>query len=197
MGDDVLPVGSEEVARVQHFGQFIERLLEGKAFTVSGNGLYYPVVYVEIHDVLHADGYKAVALYRDEEVAFVALFALQAAHDGLQAVVGGRCGGSLAQQFQLVDGLLEVGAADGFQQVGNAVHPECLQGVLVVGGGEDDGAGDVNVFEDAEGGPVGQVYVHEYQFGHGVGGKPFQAAYHTVGFAHYFKVGVYLVHGSL
>ena len=92
--------------------------------------------------MLHADGHETVALYGDKEMGFVAFFPLQGAHHGLQ--VGSRLAGraDVSKQIQLVDSLLQVGAADGFQQISDAVHSEGLQGIFVVGGGENDGEGD-------------------------------------------------------
>ena len=51
--------------------------------------------------------------------------------------------------------------------------------------------------EYTESRPVGQVYIHEYQLGHGMSGKPLQRAGHAVGLAHDVKLGIDLFHGRL
>ena len=194
VGNDVLPVGPEKVAGVELFGQLVESLLKVECLARLHHGLDRTVIDVEIADLLHTHGHEAVALDGDQEVGFVTLLPLQGPHHRLQ--VGSRLRGA-AQHLQLVDGLLQVAAADGFQQIGDAVHPESLQGILVVGGGKDDGTGDVDMLEDAEGRPVGQVYIHEYQLGHGMSGKPLQRTGHTVGLAYDVKLGIDLFHGRL
>ena len=54
---------------------------------------------------------------------------------------------------------------DGFEEVVDSACAECVEGVLVVGGGEDDWAGYGGVFEDVGGEAVGEVEVHEYEVG--------------------------------
>ena len=62
-----------------------------------------------------------------------------------------------------IEGVAYVAHFYRFQQVVDAVHAECLDGILVVGGGEDDGGFHRNLVEDGECRAVRQVDVHEDQ----------------------------------
>ena len=114
---------------------------------------------VEAGDLVDGDGDEFVA-HGDEEVSAV--------------VVEGSCeggelgGGGGGEGVEFVEGVLEVVAVDGFEEVIDGVDFEGLEGVLVVGGGEDDGAVGMYVVEDAEGESVGEVYVEEYEVGGGL-----------------------------
>ena len=88
----------------------------------------------------------------------------------------GSCGGGLsAEDVQFVHGVPESVGVDGFEEVVYAVGVEGLEGVLVVGGGVDDGCEDGDAVEDVEGESVGEVDVHEDEVGRGVVGEVFDA----------------------
>ena len=65
------------------------------------------------------------------------------------------------------EGAEQIVLSNGFKEVIYAVDFEGLEGVLVVGSGEDDGTGDFNLVEDMEGEAVGKVDVHEAEVGIG------------------------------
>lgn len=73
--------------------------------------------------------------------------------------------------FEFVEGATQVFLSDGFEKIVDAVDLEGLEGVLVVGGGEDDGTGDVHLVEDVEGETVGKVDVHKAEVGIGGCGR--------------------------
>ena len=72
-----------------------------------------------------------------------------------------------SKAFEFVEGATQVFLSDGFEKIVDAVDLEGLEGVLVVGGGEDDGTGDVHLVEDVEGETVGKVDVHKAEVGIG------------------------------
>ncbi len=71
----------------------------------------------------------------------------------------------MREAFQFLHRTAQVVLLDGFEQVVDAVHPESLQRILVVGRGKDHRTGDLGPLEYREGRTVGQVYIHEYQSG--------------------------------
>ena len=105
------------------------------------------------------------------------------------------CVGAFAASHavQFVEGPLKVVAVDGFEQIVDAVDLEGLKGILVVGGGEDDGTFGGDLVEDAEGQTIGQVYVHEDYLGVGVLRKPFHRFFHTLQYGHDAEVGSHYV----
>jgi len=54
-------------------------------------------------------------------------------------------------------------SGDWFEQIIDAVHLECLDGIFIIGRCENDGAGDFNKIEYPEGRSVGNVDIHKNQ----------------------------------
>ena len=77
--------------------------------------------------------------------------------------------------MEFAHGSFQSFAANGFQQVVDAVHLKCLERIFVVRRGEDDRAGDGDTVENGEGRAVGQMDVHEHEVRHGMFADPFDA----------------------
>ena len=173
--DEVLPVDAEEARRVEAVGQLVERVGKHVALAVAYDGLRHPVGDAEVLHLLDGQRQQLVPLAGNQEVALVVALPLQAADKFGKRLA--RCGrragtGCAVQRLQLVERPSEVGRADGLEQVVDAVDLEGPQRILVVGRGEDNGAGDAHVFENLEGRAVGQMDVHEDDVGRRVALEP-------------------------
>jgi hypothetical protein len=71
---------------------------------------------------------------------------------------------------QFGQGCFQLGQLDGLEQIGDAVGLKGADGVLVVGGGEDDGAVHHNLGKYVEAQAIGQLDVAQDEAGRGVGG---------------------------
>ena len=163
LGYDVLAVGPEEEVGVELVHDGVERAVHGLLVAVVEDGARHLVFQVEAGHLAYLDGYQLV-VDGYEEVGLIT------AQVGCQSVdVGALHGG--AEAFQLVDGVLQVLGGDGLEQVVDAAGLEGVEGVLVVGRGEDERAFDVDLVEDMERQAVGQVYVHEAEVGLGAVGR--------------------------
>ena len=105
-------------------------------------------------------------------------------------------GGGIAP-FELLQRLAHRLDADGFEQVIDTVHLESLDGILIVGGGEDDGGVDGHAIEDAEGIAIRQLDVHEDQVGCGMALEPTDTFEHRIQLSQYLDGRVNLVNQTL
>ena len=93
------------------------------------------------------------------------------------------------KSFPLVEGVPQFVGTDGLEQVVNAIYFERVEGVLVVGSGEDYRAVNGDMLKDAEGQAVGKVDVHKDDVGFGVNGKPVDGLLDALQCLTYFDVG--------
>ena len=146
MGDNILAVGTEEERGVELLHDEVEGFIDS----------------IETGYLTDFDGDEFVE-HGNEEVRAVML-----ERRGESRHRDGRRRRGEAVEF--VEGAAKVVLANGFEEVIYAVDFEGLEGVLVVGCGKDDGAGNFNLVEDMEGEAVGKVDVHEAEVGIGSGG---------------------------
>lgn len=162
MGDNILAVGTEEECRVELFHNKFEGFVNGMLLSAQKDCAGEFVLDIETGYLADFDGDEFVE-HGNEEVGAVML-----ERGGESRHGHGRRGRGETVEF--VKGSAQVVMSNGFEEVVYAVDFEGLKGVLVVGGGEDDGAGDFNLVEDVEGEAVGKVDVHEAEVGIGSGG---------------------------
>ena len=157
VGYYILAVGTEEEGWVELLHDEVEGFVDGVLLSAHQEDSGEFVLDIETGNLAYLDGDEFVE-ERDEEV---------------RAVVferGGKCRYGYwrrwcGKAFEFVEGATQVFLSDGFEEIVDAVDLEGLEGVLVVGGGEDDGTGDVHLVEDVEGETVGKVDVHEAEVG--------------------------------
>ena len=157
MGDNILAVGTEEERGVELLHDEVEGFVDCMLLSVKKNGAGEFVLDIETGYLTDFDGDEFVE-HGNEEVGAVML-----ERRGESRHRDGRRGRGEAVEF--VEGAAKVVLANGFEEVIYAVDFEGLEGVLVVGGGEDDWAGDFNLVEDMESEAVGKVDVHEAEVG--------------------------------
>ncbi len=133
--------------------------------SVEGQSHGVSVCQVDAGYFVDVEGHEFVAEGDEEVVLVLTVVLLQHFYGMVQGSVGVGEGGVEGEAVQFFYGAFEVVRVDGFEEVVYAVDPEGLQGVFVVGGGEDDWAGDGCLVEDVEGEPVGKMDVEEYDVG--------------------------------
>ena len=163
VGYDILAVGTEEEGWVELLHDEVEGFVDGVLLSAQQEDAGEFVLDIETGDLAYLDGDKFVE-EGNKEVRAVVLERGGECRNGDRRWWRGKA-------FEFVEGATQVFLSDGFEKIVDAVDLEGLEGVLVVGGGEDDGTGDVHLVEDVEGETVGKVDVHEAKVGIGVCGK--------------------------
>jgi len=157
--DDVAAVGAPEEAGVEEFKEFFEGAALGVAFESGGDDANGAVFDGGETDLGLVDE-KQAAVYLDDELAgaggsgsgLLTVEHLEQCVDaggfgcGLGFLAGGGFEGVWSDFGAVVehagagafDGLEDAGAVEGLKQVVDGVHVKGADGVLVVGGGEDD-----------------------------------------------------------
>ena len=163
MGDNILAVGTEEERGVELLHDEVEGFIDSMLLSAQKDGAGEFVLDIETGYLTDFDGDEFVE-HGNEEVGAVMLERRgESRHRD-----GGRGRG---EAVEFVEGAAKVVLANGFEEVIYAVDFEGLEGVLVVGRGKDDGAGNFNLVEDMEGEAVGKVDIHEAEVGIGSGSR--------------------------
>lgn len=157
--DDKLAVGAEEIITWQLALQCFERkvhLIPLAVVAVGGNSLLEGVQEGDIV-VVQRDN-----LITEVDKEYLLLGMLSLCHRVVHArgVLLAVCRG---ESLPLLDGTGDIRLVDRFEQVVDTVDLECLDSVLIVGGGEDYRNVDTHGVEYAERSSVGKVYIHKYQ----------------------------------
>ena len=163
VGNDILAVGTEEEGWVELLHDEVEGFVDGMLLSAQQEDSGEFVLDIETGDLAYLDGDEFVE-EGDEKVRAVVLER------------GGKCRYGYwrrwrGKAFEFVEGATQVFLSDGFEKIVDAVDLEGLEGVLVVGGGEDDGTGNIHLVEDVEGETVGKVDVHKAEVGIGGCGR--------------------------
>ena len=159
MGDNILAVGTEEERGVELLHYEVEGFIDGMLLSAQEDGAGEFVLDIETGYLTDFDGDEFVE-HGNEEVGAVMLERRgESRHRD-----GGRGRG---EAVEFVKGAAQIVLSNGFKEVIYAVDFEGLEGVLVVGCGKDDGAGNFNLVEDMEGEAVGKVDIHEAEVGIG------------------------------
>lgn len=195
MGDNILAVSTEEECRIELLHNEVEGFINGMLLSAQKDGTGEFVLDIETGYLTDFDGDEFVE-HGNEEVRAVMLERRGESRHG-----HGRRGRGEAVEF--VKGAAQIVLANGFEEVIYAVDFEGLKSVLVVGCGEDDGAGNFNLVEDMEGEAVGKVDVHEAEVGIRSGGggvemlEIFDALFDALYNGKDMELGRYLGKGAL
>lgn len=190
---DELAVGPEEECGVELLLQLFEGEVYEELLLLEGACVDEFVGGVAPCDLIGLQGQEFFAEVDEERVFVDRAFLVEFAYDLVEVVCGCAGGGVLGELFVFVECSGDFFGVVGLEDVVDAICFKCFEGVVVVGGDEDDRLGDADLFEDVEGVAIGEVDVHEEEVAGGaVGFEPGDGFGDSGQFFEYDNGGVYV-----